>query len=72
MNIPKSDHRTRRPVLLVAALLGTPGLLLAEDPATTLPDMTVEGEAAGGVSLYQVDLDQAPATTPILYSQNTN
>ena len=64
MNIPKSDHRTRRPVLLVAALLGTPGLSLAEDPATALPEMTVEGEASDGHSLYQVELDQAPVTTP--------
>jgi iron complex outermembrane receptor protein len=30
----------------------------------TLPEMTVEGEAAAGPSLYQVDLEQAPVTTP--------
>jgi iron complex outermembrane receptor protein len=50
--------------LFFAALLGLSPLSHADDTATTLPDMTVEGEAAAGPSLYQVELEQAPVTTP--------
>ena len=35
----------------------------AED-AKQLPEMTVEGESVAGPAIFQVDLEQAPVTTP--------
>ena len=61
---PTLACRTRCPVLLLAPLLGLPYLANAEETPTTLPEMTVEGEASAGPLLYQVDLEQAPVTTP--------
>lgn len=59
-----SDCRTRYPVLLVATLFALPVLSHAEEAPTELPEMTVEGEASAGPSLFQVELEQAPVTTP--------
>lgn len=56
--------RTRCPALLGAALLCLAPPSHADETATTLPEMTVEGEASAGPSLYQIDLEQAPVTTP--------
>ena len=64
MNCSISDHRTRCSVLLIAATLGLPSPSNAEEAPTALPEMTVEGEASAGHSLFEVELDQAPATTP--------
>ena len=57
-------HRVRHQALFAAALLGLSPLSGAEEAATTLPEMTVEGETSAGPSLYQVELEQAPVTTP--------
>jgi iron complex outermembrane receptor protein len=61
---PALACRTRCPVLLLAPLLGLPYPANAEEAPTALPEMTVEGEASAGPMLYQVDLEQAPVTTP--------
>ena len=55
---------TRQMVVSGCALLAAlPSVSLAEQ-AQRLPTMTVEGEETGGASLYPVDLDQRPLTTP--------
>ena len=63
MSFPFASLCRQSGPVCAALFLVFPAVCAAGD-AQQLPDMTVEGEAAGGVSLYQVDLDQAPATTP--------
>jgi len=34
------------------------------EQARQLPEMTVEGESVAGPAIFQIDLEQAPVTTP--------
>ena len=58
-------HATRRWMLTIGpTFLSAISVSAHGEEARQLPEMTVEGESVDGPAIFQIDLEQAPITTP--------